>query len=50
MKTQARPHATSFGAVQALLVIDLPKLDGTAQRSMLPLVMFPVMVAGVALT
>jgi hypothetical protein len=34
----------------ALVMIGLPKLDGTAQRSMLPLVVFPVMVAGVGLT
>jgi hypothetical protein len=34
----------------ALVVIGLPKLDGTAQRSVLPLVVFPVMVAGVGLT
>jgi membrane protease YdiL (CAAX protease family) len=34
----------------ALAVIGLPKLDGGGSRSMLPLVMFPVMVAGVGLT
>jgi hypothetical protein len=34
----------------ALLVIGLPKLQSTASRSMLPLVMFPVMVIGVGLT
>jgi hypothetical protein len=34
----------------ALMVIGLPKLDGTAQRSVLPLVVFPVMVAGLGST
>src|SRR5215471_15583719 len=34
----------------ALAVIGLPRLDGGGSRSMLPLVMFPVMVAGAGLT
>jgi len=50
-----RPLACYFSLVYllsgvALVVIGLPKLDGTAQRSVLPLVVFPVMVAGVGLT
>jgi membrane protease YdiL (CAAX protease family) len=50
-----RPLACYFALVYllsgvALVVIGLPKLDGTVHRSMLPLVMFPVMVAGVGLT
>jgi uncharacterized protein len=50
-----RPLACYFALVYllsgvALVVIGLPKLDGTAHRSMLPLVVFPVMVAGVGLT
>jgi membrane protease YdiL (CAAX protease family) len=50
-----RPLACYFALVYlmsgvALVVIGLPKLDGTTQRSMLPLVVFPVMVAGVGLT
>jgi hypothetical protein len=50
-----RPLACYFSLVYllsgvALMVIGLPKLDGTAQRSVLPLVVFPVMVAGAGLT
>jgi len=50
-----RPLACYFGLVYllsgvALAVIGLPRLDGGGSRSMLPLVMFPVMVAGAGLT
>jgi membrane protease YdiL (CAAX protease family) len=50
-----RPLACYFALVYllsgvALVVIGLPTLDGTAHRSVLPLVVFPVMVAGVGLT
>ena len=50
-----RPLACYFSLVYllsgvALVVIGLPRLDGAAHRSMLPLVVFPVMVAGVGLT
>jgi len=50
-----RPLACYFGLVYllsgvALAVIGLPKLDGGGSRSMLPLVLFPVMVAGAGLT
>jgi uncharacterized protein len=50
-----RPLACYFALIYllsglALAVIGLPKLDGTASRSMLPLVVFPVMVIGVGLT
>ena len=53
--TRRRPLACYFSLVYllsavALVVIGLPNLDGTASRSMLPLVVFPVMVAGVGLT
>jgi hypothetical protein len=47
-----RPLACYFALVYllsgaALVVIGLPKPDGMGSRSMLPLVMFPVMVIGV---
>src|SRR5215470_8985163 len=50
-----RPLACYFALVYllsgaALVVIGLPKLDGGGSRSVLPLVMFPVMVIGVGLT
>lgn len=53
--TRRRPLACYFSVVYllsgvALVVIGVPKLDGAAQRSMLPLVVFPVMVAGIGLT
>ena len=50
-----RPLACYFSLVYllsgiVLAVIGVPKLDGAASRSMLPLVMLPVMAAGVGLT